>query len=252
MKLSGAAGWALALALSCQASAAGQDGETARCADDTMLVFDASGSMAAMGYNAISSPRIFHAREALRRTLPQVAPFRNLGLVIYGPGRRDTCGNIDLKFQPRPNAAADIINAIEQVQPDGGTPLTRAVRDAAEVLRYKQRPATIVLVTDGRETCGGAPCQLAQELAGLPQKITVHIIGFKVRERFFRWRTGNIYKPEGAVTVASCLPEATGGKYVSTETLEELVAALQKTLGCPIMSLRTGPSQATDFSRITN
>ena len=203
-----------------------------------MLVFDASGSMAEMGYNAISSPRIFDARQAMRRVLPQITPYRNLGLVIYGPGSGGPCSNIDLRFAPKPNAARQIIGAVEDVEPDGSTPLTRAVRDAAEVLRYKDRPATIVVVTDGRETCGGAPCALARELADLPQRITVHVIGFKVRGRFFEWRSADKVKDGDAITVASCLPEQTGGKYVSTESMEELVQALQKTLGCPLMSSR--------------
>lgn len=224
------------LGVSCQALAAGETGAPPRCTDDAMLVFDASGSMAEMGYNAISSPRIFDARDAMRRALPEITPFRNLGLVIYGPGQAGPCGNIDLRFPPSPNAASQIIDAIDGVQPDGSTPLTRAVRNAAEVLRYKEGPATIVVVTDGRETCGGAPCALAEELANLPHKITVHVIGFKVRGRFFEWRSSDTVKDGDAITVASCLPEQTGGKYVSTENLEELVQALQKTLGCPVMS----------------
>ncbi len=64
----------------------------------------------------------------------------------------------------------------------------------------------------------------------------MHIIGFKVRIRFFEWRAADTVKGGDAVTVASCLPEQTGGKYVSTESMEELVRALQTTLGCPVMS----------------
>jgi hypothetical protein len=33
-----------------------------------------------------------------------------------------------------------------------------------------------------------------------------------------------------------CLPEQTGGLFVSAETREELVAALQKTPGCELLS----------------
>ena len=51
------------LGLSCHTVSAGEEDALARCTDDAMLVFDASGSMAEMGYNAISSPRIFDARK---------------------------------------------------------------------------------------------------------------------------------------------------------------------------------------------
>ena len=33
-----------------------------------------------------------------------------------------------------------------------------------------------------------------------------------------------------------CLADETGGIYVSAETTDELIAAFQKTLGCPIVS----------------
>ena len=33
-----------------------------------------------------------------------------------------------------------------------------------------------------------------------------------------------------------CLPEQTGGLYITTETTDELIAALQKTLGCALLS----------------
>ncbi len=35
-----------------------------------------------------------------------------------------------------------------------------------------------------------------------------------------------------------CLSETTGGLYIATETTEELVAALRRTLGCPVISRR--------------
>ena len=39
-----------------------------------------------------------------------------------------------------------------------------AVRQAAEVLDYRNKPALIVVLTDGEETCGGAPCDIGKEL----------------------------------------------------------------------------------------
>jgi Ca-activated chloride channel family protein len=41
-----------------------------------------------------------------------------------------------------------------------------------------------------------------------------------------------------------CLADETGGLYVSAETTDELVAAFQKTLGCPIVSQSRLPREA--------
>jgi len=157
------------------------------CNDDAMLVFDASGSMAAMGFNGLDVPRIVEARDALERVLPDVSPFRQMGLVVYGPGSKDSCSNIALHFGPQPDAGAAILGVIDQIQPDGDTPLTEAVRKAADAVGSGTRSADIVLVTDGRETCEGAPCQLAAELE--ETELTVHVIGFRVRGASFEWQT---------------------------------------------------------------
>ena len=57
-----------------------------------------------------------------------------------------------------------IMNAVNALVPAGKTPLTSAVEQAAEVLNYRAKPGVIVVVTDGEETCGGAPCALAKQL----------------------------------------------------------------------------------------
>lgn len=218
--------------------------ETSKYTDDAMLVFDASGSMASMGYNAISTPRIVDARKALRQSLPDITPFRRLGLVIYGPGPKDECSNIDVRFPPLPNTARRIIGDVDRISPDGNTPLTEAVRIAAETLDTRKEPGTVVLITDGRETCGGATCRLAGSLAADGHQITVHVIGFKVRDRAFGLQPADALPAGSGHTAARCLSDQTGGKYVSTESTEELVRALQDLLGCPMLSsLRVfGPS----------
>nr|MDJ0859688.1 VWA domain-containing protein [Dinoroseobacter sp.] len=149
------------------------------CREDAMIVFDASGSMAEMGFNHIDEPRIFDARRAVATAIPEIAKLRRLGLLIYGPSGADSCSGLDLRFPPIENAAAPILNEINAVQPEGETPLTEAVRNAADVLLTTTGGGTVVLFTDGKETCGGTPCQLAAELAA--EDITLHVIGYKVR-----------------------------------------------------------------------
>jgi Mg-chelatase subunit ChlD len=50
------------------------------------------------------------------------------------------------------------MRTVNALTPAGRTPLASAVQQAAEVLDYRSKPGLIVVVTDGEETCGGAPC----------------------------------------------------------------------------------------------
>ena len=205
------------------------------CTTDAMIVFDGSGSMAEMGFNDINEPRIFEARRAMAEAIPQIAQNRRLGLVVYGPAGADECSGLDLRFAPVADAAPRILAAVNTLEPTGSTPLTKAVKLAAETLDYENRPATVVLLTDGKETCGGQPCALAADLAAQGVATTVHVIGFKVRGSFFSWdrQADNDYNT--AVSVSRCLADRTGGTYVSAETLDQLIAALKETLGCSLL-----------------
>lgn len=208
----------------------------AACTDDAMIVFDGSGSMAEMGFNQIDEPRIFEARRAVRTALPQVAPFRRIGLIIYGPGGAGgvgECSGIELRFGPRVDAADDVIASVDDLQPQGRTALTDAVALAAKTLRAPPEPGTVVLVTDGKETCGGQPCALAADLSGTG--LTVHVIGFKVRGEHFGWESEGDTDYVTSISVAKCLADRTGGEYVNTETVDELIAAMNRTLGCKLL-----------------
>jgi len=205
------------------------------CATDAMIVFDGSGSMAEMGFNDINEPRIFEARRALAKTIPQIAETRRLGLVIYGPNGADDCSGLDLRFAPMTDAAPRLLADVNTLQPTGNTPLTEAVKLAADTLDYTHKSATIVLVTDGKETCDGQPCALAADLAAHGADTTVHVIGFKVRAAFFSWKRQNGTDQTPVESVSKCLADRTAGTYTSAETLDQLIAALEKTLGCQLL-----------------
>jgi len=190
--------------------------------------------MAESGTKLSAPPKIADARLAMAEAVPQIASMRRLGLVTYGPGGATPCTGIQLHFQPKPDAAQDIMDAVNAMTPLGSTPLTEAVALAAQALNYETESGAVVLVTDGQETCEGSPCELARTLAQAPD-LTVHVIGFRVRGAFFEWQSLNpddFYATEPA---SKCLAEATGGEYVGVETLDELVAALRETLGCNLL-----------------
>ena len=203
--------------------------EVAPCTEDAMIVFDASGSMAGSLAEGIGAKirRIDEVRKALAEALPRVTHFRKIGLITYGPGPYQQC-NVNLDFRPTTDAAEPILKTVDSLNPAGKTPMTEAVEQAAEVLDYKAKPGIVVVLTDGEETCGGAPCSLGGKLHAEGAQLTVHVIGF----RMTAFWTG----AQSSLDV-QCLAKETGGLYIATNSQEELVRAFEKTLGCPIMSM---------------
>ena len=60
----------------------------------------------------------------------------------------------------------------------GKTPLTEAVRQAASTLKSTEAKATVILITDGIETCEADPCALGAELEASGVDFTAHVVGF--------------------------------------------------------------------------
>jgi Ca-activated chloride channel family protein len=207
------------------------------CTEDAILVFDASKSMAASADDNTGLRRIDAVRSALARILPRVAPKRRIGLITYGPGSRPACVNVALELRPTINAAAAIMARVDRLRPDGRTPLTRAVQRAADVLDLRNQPGTIVLLTDGEETCGGNSCQLAGRLKADGVRTTVHVISYHI---------ASAIGSEG-VFASRCLADETGGIYAATNTADEVAAALEKAFACPLISQSAIPKLSRAF-----
>ena len=60
------------------------------------------------------------------------------------------------------------------------------------------------------------------------EQLTIHVIGY--RPKGFSW-TG-----EQSLVDAKCLADQNGGLYIAAETEDDLILALEKTLGCPMVT----------------
>ncbi len=181
----------------------------AMAADRAIIVLDASGSM----WGQIDGkPKLEIARQALKTVLQSVPANLELGLMAYGHRERGNCADIQLVVPPGPGTAGAIAEAAAKMRFLGSTPLTAAVRQAAEALRYGEEKATVILITDGIETCNADPCALATELEEHGIDFTAHVVGFGLSE------------DEGRQV--ACLADNTGGKYLAAEDAEELEDAL--------------------------
>jgi Ca-activated chloride channel family protein len=213
-------------------AARAEDSRPQPCTEDAMIVFDASGSMAGNGWgygseSAGSVPRIDKVRTAMREILPSLTRFRKVGLITYGSGAWNQC-NIHLDLKPAPNAAGAIMTAIDALRPAGKTPLTDAVIQAAEVLDFREKPGVIVVLTDGEETCGGAPCATSHRLHAEANQLTINVISLRVQN--YSWMG------DQGILDAKCLAEKNGGQYLPVDSLDGLREALERTLGCPMVT----------------
>jgi Ca-activated chloride channel family protein len=190
------------------------------CTENAIIVFDASGSMAVDHRGAV---KIDTARAALNQILPDVTAQRRTGLITYAG-----CSRVELRVAPARDTSSQILAALFGTRARGNTPLTRAVALAHRQLEALGEPGTIVLVTDGLESCSGKPCQLARRLSMANVDIKIHVIGFALT-------------PEVAASQMTCLTKASGGTYVHTDTIDELKKALQQILGCPMLSMLSVP-----------
>ncbi|MGA8436342.1 MAG: VWA domain-containing protein [Methyloceanibacter sp.] len=225
---------ASAVLLACNVTSRAEEKTIPPCSEDAMIVFDASGSMAGNVGQGIGTtiPRIDELRHAFAEVLPSATKFRRVGLISFGPGPYQQC-NAHLDLKPTANAAEPIMRAVNALTPAGRTPLVSAVQQAADVLDYRNKPGLIVAVTDGEETCGGSPCDLGKELHAAAKQLTIDIIGYRLK--------GYSWTGEHSILDAECLAEQNGGLYIGAESEDDLIAALRKTLDCPMSTQRASP-----------
>ena len=177
----------------------------------SMLVLDASGSMwGQIGGKA----KIDIARNAVANMLGSWPASQQLGLMAYGHRSKGNCADIEMLKAPAVLDKAGFQRAVNALQPKGMTPISASVRMAAEQLKFSERKATVILVSDGEETCHADPCALGQELEKLGVDFTAHVIGF------------DIEKGSKAHAQLQCLATSTGGKYLDARNAEDLNKAM--------------------------
>jgi Ca-activated chloride channel homolog len=179
-------------------------------AGKTILVLDASGSM----WGQIEGEaKISIARRVIDELLDNVPPEQSLGLSAYGHREKGNCADIELLVEPGTDTRDAIRAAVEGLNPKGKTPLSDAVIAAAEALKFEEEAATVILVSDGRETCDRDPCEVGRRLAELGIDFTAHVVGFDVSD------------PEDQAQL-QCLAENTGGRFLTASNAGELSEAL--------------------------
>ena len=186
-----------------------KNGNTARM----VLVLDASGSM----WGQIDGKaKIEIAKEVVAELIDQIPAGFQTGLTVYGHRRKGDCKDIETVIPVGPHNAAAMKAKVKGISPKGKTPLSESVRQAAQALRYTEERATVILVSDGLETCDIDPCALAADLAMSGVEFTVHVIGFDISK-----------EDQGRLR---CMADKTGGLFLAASNAGSLRDALFKTV----------------------
>jgi Ca-activated chloride channel family protein len=97
--------------------------------------------------------------------------------------------------------------------PKGKTPIADSLREAAASLGTTEGKGTVVLVSDGIETCVADPCAIAEELKKAGVGLVAHVVGFDVAD-------------PAAKAQLQCIARATGGVYLDARDASGLESAL--------------------------
>ena len=147
----------------------------------------------------------------------------DLALRAYGsssPSDSNDCADSRLLVPFADYNREPIRAAIAGLRPTGQTPIAYALNQAAGDFGSQAADRAVVLVTDGIESCGGDPAWAAKQLS--EQGIVVHVIGFGL---------GSAADEDTASLRA--IARASGGRYVTAGSAEELKAALTQTVATP-------------------
>ncbi len=180
--------------------------------EKVILVLDGSGSMWA---RIQGTPKIQIARNVINSILKDWKPENQIGLVVYGHRRKGDCNDIETLVPVGKLDKPAFMRAVNDINPKGKTPLSKAVLQAAERLKYTEDKATVILVSDGRETCNADPCGIARQLKKTGVDFTLHVVGFDVSDK-------------QGVKQLQCMAKATGGLFLSANDATALKKALGK------------------------
>ncbi len=158
--------------------------------------------------------KIAAAKKALNSLVTDLPNRSNVGLRVYGATKDHGCDDTTLVSPIGPLDRPGLRQAIRGFQPRGDTPIGRSLKAAANDLKDAPGRKTVVLVSDGEDTCTPpSPCDVARELRKQGVDLRVEAIGFQVGA--------------AARNQLACVAKVTGGSYYDAPDSRALTGQLQ-------------------------
>jgi Ca-activated chloride channel family protein len=183
-----------------------------------MFILDASGSMWQKTGN---EHKITVAKTVLKDLVQNLPVKTNAGLVAYGHNRNSDCDDIETLVSLGPLDKAAFLAKLNNINPQGKTPIAKSILHTLALIKNEKQPITIILISDGLETCEGNACDLVRKAREQGVKITLHVVGFGIEEQ--------------DISTLECIAQAGGGQYLPASNAGELSEALEKTIESPVL-----------------
>jgi len=176
-----------------------------------IFIYDASGSMWGQ-IDGVSKMEI--ATNVLSTAVKNFPENQNVGLVAYGHRQEGDCRDVEFMVG-MDNNDKDLINqTLSEIRPLGRTPLAYSATEVINTLRESEESATVILVTDGIESCDGNICEVVQAAKDEGIDFKMHIIGFGLQGE--------------ETTQLQCAAKAGRGQYYDAENAEALTSVLNE------------------------
>jgi len=176
-----------------------------------VFILDGSGSMWG---KLEGKAKIDIAKEVMSGLIRDLPAGVDVGLVVYGHRSKGDCADVEELVPLGAPNKGDLIAKVNAISPKGMTPITASVKMTVEKLRAVEQETTVLLVSDGEETCKGDPCALVKELKASGIKFVMHVIGFDVGEK--------------EKAQLECLAKTGGGRYFAAANAKEFQLASKK------------------------
>jgi hypothetical protein len=185
------------------------------------LILDASGSMAG---KVGRQTKLQAAKDVLAEVVANLPEDVEVALRVYGhriaPGRAGACQDSELVF---PFARVDKPRLLERVRAMralGTTPIAYSLRQVARDFGSSPGEKMVILVTDGKEECGGNPGEAAAELLATGLRLQVNIVGFALADAETKAEVQRV-------------AELTGGRFFDAANAAGLRRAIEQALAVP-------------------
>ncbi|OGQ22404.1 MAG: hypothetical protein A3I05_03130 [Deltaproteobacteria bacterium RIFCSPLOWO2_02_FULL_44_10] len=150
---------------------------------DLLFILDSSGSMAEM---LEGQKKIDWAKKAIAHAVAGLPSEAEVGLRVYAhridkANRVESCRDTELIVPLGAGKASQISTTVQLMQPMGWTPIAYSLQQVEnDFSAFKEREHTIILVSDGEETCGGDAVAVARDLLNKGYKFKIFTVGFNV------------------------------------------------------------------------
>ncbi|MFC2172020.1 discoidin domain-containing protein [Acidobacteriota bacterium] len=178
---------------------------------NVIFILDGSGSMWG---NVDGNTKIGAAKEVMAELTGKLPDGMEVGLMVYGHREKGDCSDIELLVEPGPVNRNSLRQAVQSINPKGMTPITASLERGIELLKGKEGASTLILVSDGKETCEGNPCDLVRKAREAGVNTKVHVVGFDVTDE--------------EKTQLECIAKAGEGEYFTARTASDLRLAIDQ------------------------